>query len=201
MMKCKYCSEEFESNSILRNHYRWSHNRIKKVNCKFCKRELDPCHLKRHERSCDENPDSGNKCLECGSKIKISRKFCDNSCSAKFNNKAGKTGYHLAWLRKEHPHYNHERGFHYRTICFKKWDKVCAICGWNISLEIHHIDGNHENNNEENLIPLCPNHHVMCKMIVHKKEMDELIKEIVGHGAARGGRLPCTENIQQSSNL
>lgn len=48
-----------------------------------------------------------------------------------------------------------------------KYDNKCGLCGWNernvftakIPLETHHIDGNHFNNREENLILLCPNCH------------------------------------------
>lgn len=44
-------------------------------------------------------------------------------------------------------------------------DKKCEICGidsWNdrpLSLQLHHIDGNHNNNSLSNLIVLCPNCH------------------------------------------
>ena len=44
-------------------------------------------------------------------------------------------------------------------------EEVCEICGnreWlghKIPLELHHIDGNHNNNNLENLQLLCPNCH------------------------------------------
>lgn len=34
----------------------------------------------------------------------------------------------------------------------------CVICGFEYS-DIHHIDGNHDNNKISNLICLCPNHH------------------------------------------
>jgi len=49
----------------------------------------------------------------------------------------------------------------------EKYIDKCAKCGWGeintytnkIPLEIEHIDGNYKNNNEENLILLCPNCH------------------------------------------
>lgn len=40
----------------------------------------------------------------------------------------------------------------------------CCICS-EIGIQIHHMDGNRNNNNIENLCPLCPNHH----SIIHKK--------------------------------
>ena len=47
------------------------------------------------------------------------------------------------------------------------YNNTCCKCGWNkvnpytqnIPLEIEHIDGNYKNNNEDNLILLCPNCH------------------------------------------
>lgn len=54
-----------------------------------------------------------------------------------------------------------------RRYLFEKYDGKCAHCGWHetnpytkkIPLEIEHIDGNYMNNNEDNLILLCPNCH------------------------------------------
>ena len=56
---------------------------------------------------------------------------------------------------------------HVRTYLLKKYNNRCARCGWGevnrytgtIPLEIEHIDGNYRNNNENNLIVLCPNCH------------------------------------------
>lgn len=54
-----------------------------------------------------------------------------------------------------------------RRYLFEKYNNKCSQCGWkerhtitgNVPLEIDHIDGNSENNNEENLRLLCPNCH------------------------------------------
>ena len=58
---------------------------------------------------------------------------------------------------------------HIKRYLFEKYNNKCARCGWskiniftnNIPLEIEHIDGNYENNNEDNLILLCPNCHAL----------------------------------------
>lgn len=42
--------------------------------------------------------------------------------------------------------------------------KGCAICGFDIIVDLHHKDKNKENNNKSNLIALCPNHHKMVHM-------------------------------------
>lgn len=51
-----------------------------------------------------------------------------------------------------------------RKYILNKYNNKCSICGWseinpytgNIPLEIHHIDGNSDNNSEDNLVVLCP---------------------------------------------
>ena len=54
------------------------------------------------------------------------------------------------------------------------------ICGFDKIVEVHHRDYNNKNNNKENLIPLCPNHHQMLHTKQYGEEivklMDELIK-------------------------
>lgn len=47
----------------------------------------------------------------------------------------------------------------YRTKAFEKYEHKCAVCGWcedERILEVHHIDTNHENNDVNNLMILCP---------------------------------------------
>jgi len=39
---------------------------------------------------------------------------------------------------------------------------------------VHHYDENHNNNNPENLVPLCPTHH----QYVHSKYKNEVIDKI-----------------------
>ena len=58
-----------------------------------------------------------------------------------------------------------------RKYILNKYNYKCAKCGWseknpytgNIPLEIHHIDGNSDNNSEDNLIVLCPCCHSLTK--------------------------------------
>ena len=42
----------------------------------------------------------------------------------------------------------------------KEYNHLCAMCG-NPNPHIHHIDEYSNNNDIENLIPLCPNHHLI----------------------------------------
>lgn len=45
-----------------------------------------------------------------------------------------------------------------RDEILQKCNNQCCICQKD-GIQIHHIDGNASNNDEENLAPLCPNHH------------------------------------------
>lgn len=47
----------------------------------------------------------------------------------------------------------------YRTICFRTNPKKCIICDEDKIVEVHHYDEDRNNNNIDNLIPLCPTHH------------------------------------------
>lgn len=73
----------------------------------------------------------------------------------------------------------------YRTIAFQDWKKECAICGFDKIVAVHHIDEDHSNNNRENLIPLCPNHHEMVHSKKYNAEVNKLIGELVkwDHGS------------------
>ena len=51
----------------------------------------------------------------------------------------------------------------FRNIAFYNWQYHCVCCDWSeASLDVNHIDGNRSvNNDPENLVWLCPNHHRM----------------------------------------
>ena len=105
------------------------------------------------------------KCCNCGKDIKKRAKYCSVKCQKEFQQKI----YIKRWKNNE---INGMRGEyqisqHIKRYLFEKYNNKCARCGWgeinpytsNIPLEIEHIDGNFKNNNEENLILLCPNCH------------------------------------------
>jgi len=62
----------------------------------------------------------------------------------------------------------------YRTLCFKHHKKECVVCGEDKIVAVHHYDHNHNNNNIENLIPLCPTHH----QYMHSRHKDLIEKEV-----------------------
>ncbi len=105
------------------------------------------------------------KCANCGKEINKRNKYCSLKCQKEYQYKK----YIKAWksskisgMRGEY-----QISSYIKRYIFTKYNSKCALCGWgkvnpythNIPLEIEHIDGNYKNNNEENLILLCPNCH------------------------------------------
>ena len=143
---------------------------------KFCSRSCAASYNNR-ERS------KGNKevryCKYCGKPIlKInseswadySRKnYCCSGCRTKYLYES----YIKKWKNGEVTGSNGFGGVHkyVRKYLQEKYSNKCSECGWdkvNIHtgkspLEVHHIDGNSDNNNEENLILLCPNCHSLTR--------------------------------------
>jgi len=110
-------------------------------------------------------------CPVCGkefeTKIGHSRekKTCSKSCS----NTHFRSG-------PDNPNWKEEQSeWGYRKICFSVWKKECIICGFDMVVDVHHLDGNHHNNDVSNLVPLCPNHH----MAIHTKKYGKIISEEV----------------------
>ncbi len=68
----------------------------------------------------------------------------------------------------------------YPLHLYREKTKKCFLCGFNTIVELHHSDGDHKNNQSNNLIGLCPNHHKMSHMLKHKDQINQLIKEKLG---------------------
>lgn len=83
-------------------------------------------------------------------------------------------------------------------ITYQKVTQTCVVCGFEKIVDLHHIDGNKQNNSSENLIGLCPNHH---RMINNHRYKFEIFAEL----AKLGYTLPLSDKINypkllQSSN-
>ena len=104
-------------------------------------------------------------CLNCKTETKKNNKYCSINCQKEHEYeeyiKKWKNG-KVNGLRGEY-----QISMYLKTYLFKKYNNHCAQCGWGrinkytgkIPLEVEHIDGNYKNNNEDNLILLCPNCH------------------------------------------
>ncbi len=80
--------------------------------------------------------------------------------------------------------FNNKMSYSKRTLSnsFKNkalffYKERCSICGYhkkNIPLDVHHLDGNRNNNEVKNLLVVCPNHH---REIEYGKYSNEYIKQ------------------------
>ena len=104
-------------------------------------------------------------CKNCGKEIPKSSPnvYCSSECFQEhiFNERVKE------WKENPNKYRKESLPSFIRRYMLIKTDCKCEKCGWsevneytgNIPLEIHHIDGDCTNNNEENLQVLCPNHH------------------------------------------
>lgn len=66
------------------------------------------------------------------------------------------------------------------NLSFETYNEItreCIICKFNLVVDLHHIDHNHENNSRENLVGLCPNHHKLIHIAKYRLEIFEILKE------------------------
>jgi len=166
MWKCKHCYKNFDYKSISEkaNHSRWC---IKNPNRKESTKKFSTM----NDAKWGTKKEFSVTCVTCNKEFSViereklfpskQRYFCSRNCA---NSVGGKT---------KAEKYNH-RG-HYRDIAFQLHGKSCLICGFDKVVEVHHIDENRKNNTNENLVPLCPNHHMM----IHRSKFRlQIINEI-----------------------
>jgi predicted transcriptional regulator len=56
----------------------------------------------------------------------------------------------------------------YREKCLRAKGRNCVVCGGSDDIVVHHIDGNRDNNEISNLVPVCKEHHRQ----IHSKDAD-----------------------------
>lgn len=103
-------------------------------------------------------------CKRCGRMIKIHAK---GLCPGCYN-----FIFHLDKAKAQN--YRKKFGLDYES--YKNKTKQCVICGFDKIVELHHLDGNNQNNSSENLIGLCPNHHKMIHIFEYRKEIIEKLQ-------------------------
>ena len=179
--------------------------------CHYCKKEIHKCpsHMKLFKQHfCDSkcqltyqksiNKRESVKCSQCSkllirnqTQIKRSHSknfFCDNLCKNRFL-------INKRWSGKQNVIHHHCR----RENIFKKYDYSCVNCGYKENkkmLDIHHIDGNHGNNEYENLLSVC----VWCHNLYHRcntpikniSECREKVNPPVLETGYQAGALPAT---------
>ncbi len=62
------------------------------------------------------------------------------------------------------------------TELYRKLVERCLSCKFDKIVEIHHLDHNHKNNSENNLVGLCSNCHRMLHSKKYQKEVFEVLR-------------------------
>jgi hypothetical protein len=115
-------------------------------------------------------------CKRCKRKLPIHAKALCASC------------YNYVFHQDKNKAYQQRKKNKIDIKTYQKTTKTCVICGFDKIVDIHHLDGNKQNNSENNLIGLCPNHH---RMINNYKYKFEVFSEL----AKLGYTLPISEKV------
>lgn len=71
------------------------------------------------------------------------------------------------------------KGKSYRKSAFKQYGHKCIVCDESKILDVHHLDGNHNNNSVDNIVPMCPTHHRYMHS-KYRSEIQSKIQQILG---------------------
>jgi len=145
--------------------------KFRKEACQYCNKEVSISVIKRHEEKCYLNLKNLKLCPICNKPIKDWKHAvtCSYSCA----NKYFRTG-------RGNGNWKEDR---YRTTCWADHKKECIICGEKNVVTVHHYDENHDNNNSENLVPLCSTHHMYMRSrykYLIEKQVDDYVKNFIG---------------------
>lgn len=113
------------------------------------------------------------KCQECFKIFETKnkkRKFCSNSTRKKQSLTRGGTG--IPYENAEYP----EEFIKIRQEIRKRDNFTCQLC-FNYGKYVHHIDYNRKNNDENNLLCLCP--HCNIKVNFNRKYWQKYFKDLI----------------------
>ena len=162
MPTCVKCNKKFPNHLIIDGKERNLQRR------KYC---LKCSPFGQHNtKTLESKPGDIHYCKYCDSKLQRRQKFfCNTVCE----NNYYYNEYIANWKKglESGLKGQYDISNHIKRYLFEKYHNSCCVCGWNkvnpytnrVPLEVHHKDGNYENNNEENLMLLCPNCHSLTE--------------------------------------
>ena len=156
------------------------------VSCKVCGRKFKPniSHLKRGWSKCcskkcrDESLKNGKfvSCDTCGKKVwrtprhfkysKSGKFFCTKSCQTLWRNKVYSGPNHALWIEGS------SSGFYRKKFLKSNIPVICNLCNEKDKriLQVHHIDGDRQNNKIDNLVWVCLN----CHHLIHNHSVSPI---------------------------
>lgn len=175
--KCKYCNNIFKNFKIsdIANHCKHCDSNPNKGISDETREKLSEGNRKRNILKYGEFKFFSVICDTCNSEFKVKERekvfpkkekyYCNRKCA----NSVGAN----ARIKK----YNYNQDTH-RDIVLKYYGEIkCIICGEKNVVDVHHNDGNKDNNLISNLVPLCPTHH----MYIHRGFKDLILEKINKH--------------------
>lgn len=183
MWSCKHCNEEFNfiTTSEKGNHTRWceknpnrvSVNLLNSIKNRMINKFGD---YKKFDVICNEC----NTIFIVEERYKLfpskEKYFCSRNCANSVGGKAKREKYGLTG---------------YVSIAKQFYEEKCIVCGYDELVDVHHINGDRNNNEATNLVFLCPNHHYLLhrkKSEKVKQAISEFIEKKWGQGVDDGTR-------------
>lgn len=150
------------------------------LGCPHCDQRVPSRGFKQHVDACYLSPSNRKNCPLCARPIRNYKtgKTCSHACA----NKQFRSGRNNGNWKEDA----------YRTTCFEVHEKICVVCGESNIVEVHHFDGDHDNNSADNLVPLCPTHHKYCHSRFYaliKPAVDDYVKNRISECGSMEGRL------------
>ena len=111
-------------------------------------------------------------CLVCKEKlIRSIYKYCSNKCASRYIYLEYIKNWKLGMVNGNRGINTKNISGHIKRYLIEKFGEKCIICGWNkinpytgrVPIEIDHINGISEDNNENNLRLVCPNCHSLSE--------------------------------------
>lgn len=84
--------------------------------------------------------------------------------------------------------WNYKKWYGLDPITYKNLTKECVVCNFDKVVDLHHLDEDHKNNDLNNLIGLCPNHHKMLHDFRYRKEMRATLEQ-------KGHKIPIDKKL------
>ena len=140
---------------------------MKIIICANCKKESEH-HAKGYCLKCYKKliwKARKNICIKCSREMPIQAKGMCSTCYGKTFHRISKEKYQVKKLY----------GIDHHT--WKEKTKSCIVCGFDKIVDLHHLDKNHKNRDNSNLVGLCPNHHRMLHKSEHRSKMLLVLKE------------------------